>query len=70
MKLNASSNSGAICFISKFQQPCISFSKMAGLRAKQSPKSVCNPVLCGLVCHLDKQTVKAPGLLILNRSGI
>ncbi len=52
MKLNASSNSGAIWCISNFQQPCIL--KMAGLRAKHTPKYV----------HLDKQIVKAPGLLV------
>ena len=31
--------------ISDFSQPCIS--KMAGLRAKPTPKSVCYPTLCG-----------------------
>ncbi len=62
MKLNASSNPGAIWCISDFQQPCIS--QMAGLRAKNTPKSVCYPVYVVIVCHLDKQSVKAPGLLV------
>ncbi len=61
MKLNASSNSEAIWCVFNFQQPFIS--KMAGLSAKHTPKSVCYPVLYGH-CHLDKQIVKAPGLLV------
>ncbi len=47
--------------ISDFQQSCM---LMAGPRAKHTPKSYVIEVYVVIVCHLDKQRVKAHGLLV------
>ena len=54
---------GVIQCISYFQRPCAP--KMAGLRVKDTSRSLCYPVLCGhclLSCQAEGQ---APGLLVL-----
>ena len=53
---------GAIRCISDFQKPCVS--KTAGLRVKDTSRSLCYPVLCGHClpsCQAERQ---APGLLV------
>ena len=54
---------GVIRCISDFKKPCAS--KTAGLRVKDTSRSLCCPVLCGHClpsCQAERQ---APGLLVL-----
>ena len=63
VKLNASGNSGVIWCISDFQKPRVS--KSAGLRVRDTSRSLCYPVLCGHSlpsCQAERQT---PGLFVL-----
>ncbi len=54
---------GVIRCFSRFQKPCAS--ETAGLRVKDTSRSLCYPLLCGHrlpFCQAERQ---APGLLVL-----
>ncbi len=53
---------GVIRCISHFQKPCAS--KTAGLRVKDTSRSLCYPVLCGHCLPSRQAECQAPGLLI------
>ncbi len=53
---------GVIQFITDFQKPCAS--KTAGLRVKDTSRSLCYPLLCGHCLPSCQAEHQAPGLLV------